>query len=454
MHEGNPGDEPDDPHPDVENADDHRGGRHAVAAHAGRAGEDRLRAPRLADRRRAEDDHHLDHPSRAPDASFPCVTPASVYVHFPYCLEKCPYCDFVSYKTPRESLDHAAYAGAVVAELEARAELLAGRTVGSVFFGGGTPSLWEPRELGRVVDAIRRRASTADELEITVECNPTSLDRARADALAAAGVNRLSIGVQSLRDPELRFLGRLHDARGALEAVRGALASNVPRVSADLIFGLPEQAPEEAARQAGELAELGLRHLSCYQLTIEPRTRFGELAKRGRLPLADDGAVAEAFLAVDEALGARGLRHYEISNYAEPGQEARHNLGYWRGDEYLGLGCAAYGFTRVRRDAGLRWRNEILPETYVQNARSPTIEREELDADALLRERIMLGLRVAEGLDRAAAGDDLGLDPMTPERRRAIDALVARGRLEADGPRLRIPARAWLFADDTAARLM
>ncbi|HEY1956512.1 MAG TPA: radical SAM family heme chaperone HemW [Polyangiaceae bacterium] len=375
----------------------------------------------------------------------------SVYVHFPYCLEKCPYCDFVSYKTPRESIDHRAYADAVLTELASRAPALAGRTIGSVFFGGGTPSLWEPRELGRVVAAIRARG--AGDVEVTVECNPTSLDRARADALAEAGVNRLSIGVQSLRDPELRFLGRLHDARGALEAVRSALASNVGRVSADLIFGLPDQSPAEAARQAGELADLGLRHLSCYQLTIEPRTRFGELAKRGRLPLADDGAVAEAFLAVEEALASRGLRHYEISNYAAPGEEARHNLGYWRGEEYLGLGCGAYGFAREGRGAGVRWRNRILPDEYMQNASNPTTEREPLDAEALLRERIMLGLRVAEGLDLAAAGDDLGVDPMTPERRRTIDALVARGRLEVDGARLRIPPRAWLFADDTAARL-
>lgn len=381
------------------------------------------------------------------------MTRASVYVHFPYCLEKCPYCDFVSYKTPRESIDHAAYASAVIAELGARAPALEGRTIASVFFGGGTPSLWEPAELGRVVAAIRASATTAANLEVTVECNPTSLDRARADALAGAGVNRLSIGVQSLRDAELRFLGRLHDTVGALEALGGALASSIARVSADLIFGLPGQAPEDAARQAGELADLGLRHLSCYQLTIEPRTRFGELAKRGRLPLADDGAVAEAFVAVDEALGARGFGHYEISNYARPGEEARHNLGYWRGEEYLGLGCGAYGFSFTARGAGVRWRNRVLPDDYVHNATDPTTEREELDAGALLRERIMLGLRVTEGLDLAAAGDELGIDPMTTERRRAIAALVKRGRLVALGSRLVIPPRAWLFADDTAARL-
>jgi putative oxygen-independent coproporphyrinogen III oxidase len=375
------------------------------------------------------------------------VSRASVYVHFPYCLEKCPYCDFVSYKTERSAIDHEAYADAVVRELRSRP--FDGRTIGSIFFGGGTPSLWEPKALGRVIAAI-----DAKDAEITVECNPTSLDGGRCAALADAGVNRLSIGVQSLRDPELKFLGRLHDAQGAIAAVKAAIASRIKRVSADLIFGLPEQAPEEAARQAGALADLGLNHLSCYQLTIEPNTRFGELKKRNRLPMAEDGAVAEAFLAIEETLGARGLQHYEISNYAREGEEARHNLGYWRGEEYLGLGCGAFGFTRTSRGTGVRWRNQILPDKYMQNAHDPTMEREELDAGALLRERIMLGLRVREGLDLAAAGDDLGVDAMTKERRRTIVTLIARGRLAIDGTRLTIPPHAWLFADDTAARLM
>jgi len=293
-----------------------------------------------------------------------------------------------------------------------------------------------------------------DDLEITVECNPTSLDASRCEDLARAGVNRLSIGVQSLVDSELKFLGRLHDARGALAAVRAALASPIARVSADLIFGLPDQSPEDAARQATELADLGLRHLSCYQLTIEPDTRFGELKKRGKLPLAQDGAVAEAFLAIHEALGARGFGHYEISNYATQGQEARHNLAYWRGDEYLGVGCGAFGFVRTARSEGLRWRNQILPDRYVLHASDPTMETERLDAGALLRERIMLGLRVDRGFDLAAAGDDLGVDPFTSERRRVIETLVSRGRLVARGSHLHIPPNAWLFADDTASRLM
>jgi oxygen-independent coproporphyrinogen-3 oxidase len=264
--------------------------------------------------------------------------------------------------------------------------------------------------------------------------------------------------VQSLRSGELEYLGRLHDPTGAVAAIRGAFEAGVPRVSADLIFGLPEQAPDDARAQALALADLGLSHLSCYQLTIEPGTRFGELAKRGRLPLADDGRVAEAFVAIDEALGARALAHYEVSNYAKAGEEARHNLGYWRGDEYLGLGCGAFGFVRTNGAAGgARYRNQIDPKRYVEATRGPidgvAMTTEPLDAETLLRERIMLGLRVAEGVDLDACGRDLGVEGWTVERRRAAEKLAARGRLAHDGPRTRIPTRAWLWTDDTAARL-
>jgi oxygen-independent coproporphyrinogen-3 oxidase len=400
---------------------------------------------------------------------------AGVYVHFPWCLAKCPYCDFVSYASPQAHIDHVGYAGAVIRELDARATSLAERRVETVFFGGGTPSLWEPRELGRVIAHVRQTLVQTGveprpqrDIEVTVECNPTSLDEDRARALVDAGVGRLSIGVQSLRDDRLRHLGRLHDASGAREAVRGAMRAGMPRVSADLIFGLPGQSAADARDEALELADLGLMHLSCYQLTIEPGTRFGELARLGRLPLADDGIVAEAFLAIDDALGARGFRHYEVSNFAQPGEEARHNLGYWRGDEYLGLGCAAVGFVRTEGDGeparGVRYRNAVRPERFLEATRQAdrgaaadtdaiSESREALDASTLLRERIMLGLRVDEGVDIEASARALNTPGWTPGRSRAAAQLEERGRIVRDGPRVRIPRAAWLWTDDTAARL-
>ena len=388
---------------------------------------------------------------------------ASVYVHFPWCLAKCPYCDFVSYAAPKEAIDHAGYADAVLRELDARASVVDGasRHVASVFFGGGTPSLWAPTELGRVLLGIRARFACEDDVEVTVECNPTSLDEDKARALHDQGVNRLSIGTQSLRQDQLTFLGRLHDPTGARQALAGALRSGIPRVSTDLIFGLPGQTPEDASTQADALASLGLAHLSCYQLTIEPGTAFGELARKGRLPRADDGVVAESFLAIEESLRPYGLEHYEISNYARPGEEARHNLGYWRGEEYLGLGCGAFGFLRDDTgppSSGVRTRNDVAPDRYLESTRSPGSmlragTREALDAETLLRERIMLGLRLSAGFDLGAAGEDLGVVGWTEERTKEAKKLIARGRLARGEGRLRIPPAAWLWTDDTAARL-
>jgi len=385
---------------------------------------------------------------------------AGVYVHFPWCLAKCPYCDFVSYVSVGD-IDHRGYADAVLRELYARAPALEGRRIESIFLGGGTPSLWDVRQLGRVLAGVRSvlGVGLAAEVEVTVECNPTSLDEDLASALVGVGVNRLSIGVQSLDDERLRFLGRLHDVRGAVEAVRGALRAGVPRVSADLIFGLPGQTPREAREEALALTDLGLSHVSCYQLTIESGTRFGELARRGRLPLADDGAVAEAFVAIDEGMASRGLAHYEVSNYARAGQEARHNLGYWRGDEYLGLGCGAYGFVRTRGpdepSSGVRWRNVAVPEQYVGSDSLSKERSEPLDGQTLLRERIMLGLRLSEGVDLAEAALELGLEGQgwTLERERASEWLVKRGRIVRQGSRVRAPKASWLWVDDTAARL-
>ncbi len=419
---------------------------------------------------------------------------AGVYVHFPWCLAKCPYCDFVSYAVPgrppspegapeareeatraeqgpraasADGIDHAGYADAVLRELDLRAPLFDGRRIRSVFFGGGTPSLWEPHELGRVLAGIRRALPATDDLEVTVECNPTSIDEERARALVGVGVNRVSIGVQSLDDGRLRHLGRLHDANGGRTAVRQAMRAGLSRVSGDLIFGLPGQSPAEARDEALQLAELGLAHLSCYQLTIEPGTRVGDLARRGRLPLADDGAVADAFIAIDEALHTGGFRHYEVSNYARTGHEARHNVGYWLGEEYLGLGCAAVGFVRSAATAapGVRYRNAPLPDRYVEATRAASPgpagggdgvseSSEDLDAATLLRERIMLGLRIEEGVDIEAAARALETPGWTEERTRAARALEKRGRIVRDGPRVRIPPAAWLWADDTAARLL
>jgi putative oxygen-independent coproporphyrinogen III oxidase len=387
----------------------------------------------------------------------------SVYVHFPWCLKKCPYCDFVSYARPRDEIDHRGYADAVLAELALRGGALQGKRLSSVFFGGGTPSLWEPAELGRVLAGVLACApDKEDDVEVTVECNPTSLDEARARALLDVGVNRLSVGVQGLDAQRLAFLGRLHDAAGALDAVASALRAGMPRVSADLIYGVAtadKQADaDESVAEALRIVETGVTHVSAYCLTIEPGTQFGELARRGRLPIAHDDAMAEAFLAIESALGARGFDHYEVSNYAVPGHEARHNLAYWRGSPYLGLGCAAVGTLEGADAAVVRYRNHTDPAGYVDRASRGQIDEivesvERLDAETRLRERIMLGLRLRSGFSLEREAEELGVVAWTPARRRTADRLMREGRLRVDAGHLHLPGAARLFADGVASAL-
>ncbi len=381
-----------------------------------------------------------------------------VYVHFPWCLRKCPYCDFLSVAAERPAIPHARYAAGVVAELERRAAGIGPKRLSSVFFGGGTPSLWEPRELGRVLSAIRERFPGSDP-EVTVECNPTSLDEEHARALMDVGVGRLSIGVQGLDEQRLRFLGRLHDVAGGLAAVRAAVRAGVPRVSADLIFGVAGQSSREASDEARRIAELGVTHLSAYALTIEPGTQFGALAKKHRLPLLGEDAVAESFLAVDETLGALGFEHYEISNFARAGHVAGHNVGYWRGNDYLGLGTGAWG-TLSLPEGRVRYRNTPSPERYLEtdwttaDLERAVSELEPLSPQTSLSERILLGLRMADGVDLAEAARETGAAGWTPERERAAKRLIERGRLARDADRIWIPREAWLLADGTISELI
>jgi oxygen-independent coproporphyrinogen-3 oxidase len=385
----------------------------------------------------------------------------SVYVHFPYCLAKCPYCDFFSLAAERTAIPHVAYADAALRELERRAaDLDADYELASVFFGGGTPSLWEPKELGRVLAGILGAFPNAG-VEVTAECNPSSFDERRAQELLAAGVNRVSLGVQGLERERLGFLGRLHDGDGGLRALRTALGAGFARVSADLIFGVAGESPEEARREALTLAELGPTHLSAYALTIEAGTRFGALAKAGKLPLLEEDLVARSFDGVARALESAGFEHYEISNFARGGHYAEHNLAIWRGGAYLGLGTGAWG-TVPRAGGLLRYRNAPAPERYLAASGSAALwevselvsDAEHIDAETALSERLMLGLRLAEGIELERAARETGARGWTPERERAATRLVQRGRLERDGDRLRIPKSAWLFADAVVRDLM
>ncbi len=395
----------------------------------------------------------------------------SVYVHFPWCLAKCPYCDFLSVAVPsreaggprnaeeaRRWIPHSRYGDAVLAELEARLPHLERPLpeLVSVFFGGGTPSLWDPVVVKRVLSQVRESfPGQLRGVEVTLECNPTSLDAAHAKRLIEAGVNRLSIGVQNLNTERLRFLGRLHDEAGGLRAVRDAIGAGVPRVSADLIYGIHEQGPSAAVDDVGRVLETGVTHLSAYTLTIEPGTRFGAMAARGKLPILEDELVARSYEAVSTRLEQNGFRHYEVSNFARPGEESVHNMGYWQGRDYLGLGTGAFG--TVTLDTGrLRYKNLLSPDRYMEIWTASPVsapfsehlaEREQISPEIAHQEALLLGLRTADGVNLDEVRALRGGEPWTDERKAQIDRLEAQGKLEVDGQWLRIPRRHWLLSD-------
>ncbi len=264
-----------------------------------------------------------------------------VYVHWPFCLSKCPYCDFNSH-VRRAAIDEPRFLRAFAAEIAATAARVPERTVSTIFFGGGTPSLMQPATVGAVLDAIARHWSVAPDVEVTLEANPTSVEATRFRGYRAAGVNRVSLGVQALDDRVLGELGRLHTAREALDAVAIA-RSTFERYSFDLIYARPRQTPQEWGEELKRaLAEAG-EHLSLYQLTIEPDTPFAGLHAAGKLKIPDDDTARALYDTTQDICAAHGLPAYEISNHARPGGECRHNLVYWRAHEYAGIGPGAHG---------------------------------------------------------------------------------------------------------------
>lgn len=329
------------------------------------------------------------------------MQPLALYIHWPFCLSKCPYCDFNSHV--RERIPEAAIIAALRAELRYEAARLGPRRLGSIFFGGGTPSLMAPSSVAALIDDAAGLFAIDPEIEITLEANPTSVEAARFVGYRAAGVNRVSMGVQSLDDAALRFLGRTHSSADAMTAVR--LARDIfPRVSFDLIYARPGQSHADWQAELSRALEVGLDHLSLYQLTIEPGTQFATRYARAEFALPDDDEAAALYDATGEIAARYGLHAYEISNYARPGQESRHNLAYWRYQDYAGLGPGAHGRIAIG-DQLLATRRHRAPEEWaqrVQNAGHGTAEEQAVEPDERAREAVLMGLRLTEGIDSAA----------------------------------------------------
>ncbi|MCS7268616.1 MAG: radical SAM family heme chaperone HemW [Geminicoccaceae bacterium] len=361
--------------------------------------------------------------------------PLALYVHWPFCTAKCPYCDFNSHV--REGVDQARWRRALLTELEHWAARLGERALVSVFFGGGTPSLMEPETVATVLARAVSLWPPVEDLEVTLEANPSSVEAGRFAAYREAGVNRISIGIQALDDAALRFLGRRHTVAEALAALALAMKT-FPRVSFDLIYARPGQTAAAWEEELRRALGLGTRHLSLYQLTIEPGTRFYARARAGLLAPPDEDAQAELFERTQELTAAAGLPAYEISNHARPGEECRHNLVYWRYGEYVGIGPGAHG--RIVR-SGRRFATRALrqPEAWLAavERRGHGLEaEEELSPREQLVEALMMGLRLAEGVPVARLERLAGAAWREALNVEALDRARAEGLLENREDRL------------------
>jgi oxygen-independent coproporphyrinogen-3 oxidase len=351
-------------------------------------------------------------------------------------LSKCPYCDFNSHV--RERVDHEAWRAALRRELDHYADETANRTLTSIFFGGGTPSLMPPATVAAVIERAGRHWRFADDIEITLEANPTSVEAAKFAALGTAGVNRVSLGVQALNDADLRFLGRQHSAADARAAIAIARA-NFRRYSFDLIYARPGQTTAAWRSELAAALDLVGDHLSVYQLTIEPETAFGAAFRRGELQVPDEDAAAALFELTQEILDAAGLPAYEVSNHARPGRECRHNLTYWRYGDYVGIGPGAHGRLTLGGQK-VATRQHRAPEAWLAAVAArghATRQRDPVPPPGRLTELLMMGLRTVEGVDRARVTAECGRSIEDALDRPKLERLIDGGFLVLDDDGLR-----------------
>ena len=389
-------------------------------------------ATRVASGGGAGPDSPTPSPSRKREGSQDAV---SLYVHWPFCVTKCPYCDFNSHV--RAQIDDARWRDALLADLAHEAALLPGRRLASIFFGGGTPSLMPPATVAAIIDAATMHWAPDPGIEITLEANPSSVEAARFAGFAAAGVNRLSLGLQALDDADLKALGRPHDLAQGLAALDVAQA-NFARVSFDLIYDRPGMTREDWAAELARALGFGTSHLSLYQLTIEAGTRFAALHARGQLTLPDEDTSADLFEMTGAMTAAAGIPAYEVSNHARPGEESRHNLTYWTMGTYAGIGPGAHG----RRD-GVATVRAKKPEAWLARVDSAGhgIETETAlsPADRAL-EALLMGLRLTAGIDAAGFERRTGVALAAAVDAGGVARMTSQGFLISDGRGLRLTA--------------
>ncbi len=368
--------------------------------------------------------------------------PLALYIHWPFCVSKCPYCDFNSHV--RDQIDQAAWCAALLADMAYEAGIAHGRPLTSIFFGGGTPSLMPPATVAALIEAAGQYWGFADGIEITLEANPSSVEAARFADLARAGINRVSLGLQALNNAALNFLGRAHDVDEGLAALETAQA-NFVRVNFDLIYARPHQSEADWQAELGRAISFGTTHLSLYQLTIEPGTRFATLVDQGKLTPAEADHSALLYELTGAMMHAAGLPAYEVSNHARAGDESRHNLSYWRYDDYLGIGPGAHG-----RRQGVATLRHKKPENWMRaiarngcGVHSETL----LSPQEQAREALLMGLRLGEGVDLARISQRSGIAPAQLVSQADVARLERHGLLKATGEHLGITPAGMLLLD-------
>lgn len=375
--------------------------------------------------------------------------PLALYIHWPFCVSKCPYCDFNSHV--RESVDQDEWRAALLRDMAHEAGLTGDRPIGSIFFGGGTPSLMPPATVAALITDAQARWGFVPDVEITLEANPSSVEAARFGDLAAAGVNRVSLGLQSLDDDALVFLGRAHDVHEGLAALETA-QRHFERTSFDLIYALPGQSFEDWMGQLARALSFGTEHLSLYQLTIEPGTRFAMLAGQGKLTPVNPDHGAELFELTREMTAAAGLPAYEISNHARPGCESRHNLTYWRYGDYAGIGPGAHG-----RRGGLATVRHKKPENWLgavaRNGHGLQAE-DRLQPAERAREALVMGLRLGEGVDLGLVAKRCEVDADTLVNHRQAEVLEHHGLILRERDRLTVTTAGMLLLDRILVELV
>ncbi len=372
----------------------------------------------------------------------------AVYVHWPFCVSKCPYCDFNSHV--RATIDEAAWADALIADLAHEATLTPGRTVGSIFFGGGTPSLMAPATVARIIAAVAAHWLLDPDCEITLEANPSSVEAARFAGFAAAGVNRVSLGLQALDDAALRALGRPHDLAQGMAALDVAQA-HFPRVSFDLIYDRPGQTVAAWAAELTRALGFGTEHLSLYGLTIEPGTRYATLHAKGELVLPGEDVSADLFEVTGAMTAAAGIAAYEVSNHARPGAASRHNLAYWTYADYVGVGPGAHG--RRAGEATMRHRK---PENWIAAVAANghgIVTTEPLSTETRAREALLMGLRLADGIDASVFARRTGTILDATLDRLRLDRLVDLGFVESDSRGVRLTPKGRPLVNTVLAEL-